>query len=472
MKETIIFGLGREGMSSYQHLRSQDAEQTFLLIDDKPQEELTPEWQEILATDKLARFLSSSVITAENLSGSLLIKTPGIPPTHPVYIQAQSLQLKTTSNTQLFFEFLQSKAPETITIGITGTKGKSTTTALIHHVLNTNDLPALLAGNIGEPALNLVPQVGELAKSGKTPIVVLELSSHQLLDLTHSPNIAVILNITPEHLDYYPSVAEYTQAKSAICRFQSQDDIVIYDPAKQAAQALATKSPAQQLFFTDLGETEPSQEFAASLVQDILFAGTTQVNSATKLPLVGRHQWINALPSIVIGAHFGIAPQQIAQSLQSFRPLPHRLELVGEHNGVRYYNDSQATTPEAAIAALRSFPVGTVALIAGGSEKGVDLTEFAQEILRQKVQTIALFPPTGEKILELLRTEPKKIDQPLPKYKIVSSMSEAVDFVTTDLHPDMTVLLSPACASFGFFKNYQDRGEQFRQMIQTDIIGK
>ncbi|MDA1079926.1 MAG: UDP-N-acetylmuramoyl-L-alanine--D-glutamate ligase, partial [bacterium] len=398
MKATVIFGLGSEGLSTYNYLRALNSTQQFLLVDDKPAENLSPEWRAVISNDQQARFLHSAEVTETEVAECRVIKTPGIPPSHPVAQLAQRLQLEVTSNTQLFFEHLQQHAPETITIGVTGTKGKSTTTSLIHHVLKSAGLPALLAGNIGVPALDLVPQVTEVVKSGKQPIVVLELSSHQLMDLPYSPKIAVVLDITPEHLDYYASLSEYTAAKSAICRFQRPEDLILFDPTLSGARSLAAKSPARQLLFADTAKSDDPSALAAALEGDALLSQGKALLSATELPLTGRHQWLNALPSVVIGVHLGVPSEQIATALRSFCPLPHRLELVATRDTISYYNDSQATTPEAAIAALRSFPKDSVVLIAGGSEKGVDLTEFAKEILVQGVKAVALFPPTGEKI--------------------------------------------------------------------------
>ncbi|OGJ15604.1 MAG: UDP-N-acetylmuramoylalanine--D-glutamate ligase [Candidatus Pacebacteria bacterium RIFCSPHIGHO2_01_FULL_46_16] len=465
MKVTVIFGLGREGLSSYHHLRSQAVEQHFLLVDDAGLAELDPVWGKILATHERVRFLPSPSVTEADLREGLLVKSPGIPHSHPICKLAQSLGLQVTSNTQLFFEYLETNAPSTLTIGVTGTKGKSTTTALIHYVLVSAQLPALLAGNIGEPALNLVVRINELIAKHQRPIVVLELSSHQLMDLTYSPQIAVILNITPEHLDYYATFTEYTQAKSAICCFQRPEDLLIYDPTNQSLDELVALSPAEKIYFADVQKTEQTWKLAARLEHDTIFSQDKPVIDAKKLPLTGRHQWLNALPSVIIGKHLGLSQAQIAKALVSFQPLPHRLELVAQSNGVRYYNDSQATTPEAAIAALRSFPKNQVVLIAGGSEKYVDLSLFSKEIIEHGVLAVALFPPTGKVIREQITMFANQLSKPKPDMQLVHSMQEAMNFAKQHAQPNNVVLLSPACASFGIFKNYQDRGEQFRSGV-------
>lgn len=467
MKAMVIFGLGAEGMSTYHYLYRQNRRQDFLLVDDKQLGELSPQWQEVLANNENTRFLQAKEVRKQHLVDSIIVKTPGISPAHPVLLLSKKSKIQITSNTQLFFEYLNQHAPEAKTIGVTGTKGKSTTTALIHHVLSSNNLPALLAGNIGEPALNLVADIKRLQAAQTQPIIVLEFSSHQLMNLAYSPNIAVVLDITPEHLDYYVSFAQYAAAKSAICRFQQPEDLVIFDPILQGASQLAKQSQAQQLLFADTTTKTSPTALEAELNHNVILLHGKKILSATMLPLTGRHQWLNALPSVIIGKQFGLSDKQIAKALTSYQPLPHRLEFITEKKGTRYYNDSQATTPEAAIAALRSFPDNTVVLIAGGSDKGADLSAFAQEIIERGVTAVALFPPTGQKIQKLVEATTKKNQQTPPAMRIVDSMPKALAFALKHTSKNSVILLSPACASFGIFKNYQDRGEQFRNTIDS-----
>lgn len=446
MQNYIIFGLGSEGLSSYHFLQNQHPDAHFILVDDKPSYQLSPEWQKVIAEEK-SQFLQSSQVESESIPPDcILVKTPGIPPNHQLLVSGKLANLKRTNNAQLFFEYLQIKMPGVITIGVTGTKGKTTATALIYRVLFEAGLPTVLGGNIGTPALSLIPELETLTKGNPNPIAVLELSSHQLVDMSASPNVAVLLNITPEHLDHFPSLQDYINSKQALITHQSQLDLVIYNPEYQSLQSLVEKTPATRHHF---GEN--------NLHDDALYFEDEKIIDTKDIPLVGKHQWMNVLPSIVIGKHFGVSNQSIKNAIISFKSLPHRLEYIGEKNGIAYYNDSQATTPEAGIAALRSFPLGKVVLIAGGHDKGVDLTKYISEIKKQGVKAVSLFPPTGEEI-------GKKLDD-IP-HQLVTSMAEAVAYCREHATAGDTILLSPACASFGIFKNYQERGEIFRELTR------
>jgi len=447
MQNYIIFGLGSEGLSSYRFLKNQNQEAQFILVDDKPGDQLSPDWQKIFAEDQ-DRFIPSSQLEFESIPpDSIVVKTPGIAPNHQLLVSGKLANLKRTNNAQLFFEYLQSNLAGVITVGVTGTKGKTTTTALINRVLREAGLAAVLGGNIGTPALSLIPELEELTKGNPNPLAVLELSSHQLVDMSVSPNIAVLLNITPEHLDHFPSLQDYIDSKQALITHQRQSDHVIYNPEYQSLQSLVEKTPATRHHF---GEN--------NLHDNALYFEDEKIIDTKDIPLVGKHQWLNALPSIVIGKHFGISTESIKNAIASFTSLPHRLEYIGEKDGIAYYNDSQATTPEAAVAALRSFPEKSVVLIAGGHDKGVDLSEYIEEIKNRGVKAVALFPPTGEIIGAELGEIP---------HRLVTSMADAVAYCREHAESGDTILLSPACASFGVFKNYMQRGEIFREEINN-----
>jgi len=451
MQNYIIFGLGSEGLSSYHFLKNQNPEALFILVDDKPSDQLSADWQKVIAENQ-GKFLQSSQLESDSiLPDSILVKTPGIPPNHPALISGPLGNLRRTNNAQLFFEYLELNLPGVIAIGVTGTKGKTTTTALIYRILHEAGLPSVLGGNIGTPALTLIPELEKLIQDNTSPIAVIELSSHQLVDMSVSPNIAVLLNITPEHLDHFPTLEAYMASKGAITAFQEQSDHVIYNPGYESLQKLIYQTPAERHHF---GKNDSQAEtLEASLHDNALWYRNEKIIETANIPLVGEHQWLNALPSIIVGKHFGVSYQDIGKAISSFKSLPHRLEYIGKKEGIKYYNDSQATTPEAGIAALRSFPKKSVILIAGGHDKGVDLSEYIAEIKKRGVKAVALFPPTGETIGAELGEIP---------HRLVTSMADAVAFCRQYAKIGDTILLSPACASFGIFKNYQERGEMFR----------
>lgn len=465
-KTVVIFGLAQEGSSSYRFIRSHLPDLTLTLVDDKPQVELTSDLQTALSADSHASFKLAADFNPDEKE-LLVIKTPGIPFTHPFFQRLSSKTVTYTSNVQLFFEII-SQLPEEErpqTIGITGTKGKSTTTALIHHVLKTASKQVFLAGNIGVPALQILEEMEKLSPEQLfSSYAVLELSSHQLQNLALSPHIAVVQNITPEHLDYYANFEEYVQAKASITKYQTSDDFVIFNPDFMIPAQFAAQSAAQKYPYSVAGTSNA----VAGVKNGKFYYKDEIIVSVEDLPLLGEHNLLNALPSVIVAKLAAVSTQDLRQALVSFQSLPHRLEFVAEKQEVRYYNDSQGTTPEAAIAALRSFPGKSIVLLAGGSDKGVAFGELAQEIIKHQVAKLILFPPTGEKIeaavKEAISSTGDSARQSL-NISHVSSMNEAVTQAAQAAQPGSVVLLSPACASFGLFKNYQDRGNQFKAAV-------
>ncbi len=442
-QKILILGLGREGLSSYRYLRQNLPDQELWLYDDASIQELDEAWKGLLEDDRAAHVVSG----LQPLQGqeiSLIIKSPGLPPNHPVLTWAKAEALKVTSNTQLLFDFLTTFKPEVLTIGVTGTKGKSTTTSLIYHVLKSGGLSAFLGGNIGVPPLDLVSQL-EAADATELAYVVLELSSHQLDDLSTSPQIAVVQNIVPEHLDYYGSFERYLEAKAHITRFQNSSDAVIFNADYPLPKQLAELSPGEKLAFT-----------TDSLPKNIPV-------TPPELPLLGKHNLENVFPAMIIGERVGLQPEVIASALKTFKPLPHRLELAGEVNGVKYYNDSLSTVPESAIAALSAFKDQTIILLAGGFDRGLEFEDLTRAILAHPVKSLMLFKPTGERMAQLIHQQAGGHQEPtifFPK-----SMSEAVQESAKMARPGDIVLMSPASPSFGQFKDYADRGEQFKKAV-------
>lgn len=462
----VIVGLGREGFSTYQFLTQHFPTTAILFVDDKPMAELSARWQTILKQGDhavlSAKEIPSRAPTKEHVTLSL---SPGIPPNAPV-IQALERAFphaKKTSNTDLFFKC----ACDTSTIiGVTGTKGKSTTASLIYTVLSDflGTTHVFLGGNIGVPPLDVwekwriatdthqkQPIDKTSSQETKKPIFVLELSSHQLSPLTVSPHIAVVQNVTPEHLDYYSSYEEYKQAKASITRFQTTRDTVIYNAAFSESTDIAHLSTGVKV---DTSE----YRIAPSTIK--LKGKTVIERSRVQLP--GDHNCYNILPALAIAKMYSIPQQRVQTSIEHFQPLAHRLEYVDTIKEVQYYNDSLSTTPDATIAALKSFPDTPVVLIAGGYSRGLSFHALAQELLANSVAHLVLFRPTGEDI----QKELTKIN---PTHTIsivfVATMQQAAREAQQHASPGNIVLLSPGSPSFGTFTNYADRGNQFKQEV-------
>lgn len=466
-----LIGLGREGYSSYTYLRSVHPTALFVAYDDKNALNDSEKWQKVAKIDKkIVFFQETNEFLAEFKEKCLshpgcqimVLKTPGVPPSHPLVqtLKARpwSDRVRWTSNTSLFFENVETINTDRgnrrlVTIGVTGTKGKSTTTSLIHHVLATAGLPVVLGGNIGKPPLDLLPELEQLLRvtpEEQSVFVVLELSSHQLSDLSVSPHVAVIQEIVPEHLDYYPDFESYVAAKSHIARYQRPEDLVIYNSDYTLLVNVATLSPGRHVTFTT----------------DQCPAQISQIVPLEQLPLKGSHNLLNVMPSLLIAREYGLSTEVLREALLSFKPLPHRIELVATREGVTYFNDSLSTTPGAAVAAIRSFPRSTVILLAGGYDRHLDYSSLGRTIIEQQVKAVLLFPTTGQRIRSAVEAAAKTANAPLPTLVSVTTMAQAVEQARSIATRGDIVLLSPASASFNMYKDYQERGEAFKMEVE------
>lgn len=444
-KQLIIFGLGREGVSTYHFLRQYAPTHSITLVDEKPLAELSAEWQQIATEDAHVRVTSAAQVTLD--SPTLIFRSAGVP-RHKVETLFPGAEI--TSNTQLCFDMvndLKTQGRDILTIGITGTKGKSTTSAAIQHVLKDNGFNAFLGGNIGKPPLKVLAEAldSQLTRTDHSTILVLELSSHQLSDLTASPDIAVIQDVLPEHLDYYADFQEYWTAKSQIARHQTEKDLIFFNKQSETATKIAQLSVGTKIGFGDL-------------------TPLTELVNPADLKVVGSHNYHNLLPAILIGRQLGLTNEQLAHALTTFTPLPHRLEKVAELKGVTFINDSLATNPQATIAALEAFKGQSVILIAGGFDRGLDYTDLGPVIATHNVKSLILFKPTGEKIEAAVKQAAPTTALPI---QYVTTMAEAVAQAWSVAEPGDIVLMSPASASFGVFKDYADRGEQFRNAARS-----
>ncbi len=316
-------------------------------------------------------------------------------------------------------------------------------------------------GNIGKPALSY------LTNADSNTIFVFELSSYQLADARCSPHVSVFLNLAPEHLDYHGGFAPYAQAKENILRHQTPEDVAVFSPARSDVAEIAARYPAKKLCFS-LTKTENCRCYTKDgsiFVQ--LNDGTIQrLMSLDESPLLGQGNVENVLAAIAVGLHFQVSLPSIQRAVTTFQPLKHRLEPIGEYRGVRFYNDSIATIPAAAINAIEAFGNDVQTLIAGGLDRGVDFTEFGTFLVKKRIETLILFPDTGEKIWQAV-CNAAATDGFCPKKYDVTSMEEAVRIAYKTSSPGKVCLLSPAASSYSVFRSFEDRGDQFRQFVQA-----
>ncbi len=329
-------------------------------------------------------------------------------------------------------------------IGVTGTKGKGTTSSLIASVLQAAGKTVHLVGNIGISAL------AELDSIHSGDIVVFELSSFQLWDLQTSPQTAVVLGIEPDHLDIHSDFEEYIAAKNNITSHQANEDIVIYNVSNEWSRRIGQGSKSQQ-------QPYPDSHYAHT-VNDFFYMGANQLCATSVLKIPGQHNIENACAAIAASWQFTQDKAAIEAGLAGFSGLPHRLKFVGEVRGVKFYDDSIATTPGSAIAAIRSFKEPKV-LILGGHEKGSNYHELLQECRNDQVSVIAI-GANRQYIAELCAEAGVECGvEP-------GTMSQIIQRSMMEAKPGWIVLLSPAAASFDMFKNYSDRGDQFIQAVE------
>lgn len=423
-KKIAVLGYGVEGMATLKYLSEHNIRADVLDIKD--------------GQDYLERVSDYEIV----------FRAPGISPLTPELISAQKSGTVITSQIEEFFELCPAKI-----IGITGTKGKGTTSTLIHDILRKDGQRVFLGGNIGIPAISFLDEVKE------DDLVVLELSSFQLQTLRKSPHIAVVLNVTSEHLDYHRDVNEYRSAKQNIVKHQGADDFAVINDDYEPAREFAKLTVARKYFFSRLRETEgcyvnKKDEIVLNVEGEVVALG-----SYKDLKLRGRHNLENVTAAALASYLAGAEVEVISSVIKEFKGLEHRLELVRDINGVKYYNDSFSTTPETAIAAIDSFKEPIV-LIAGGSNKNSDYTELGEKIADSQVKTIILIGEMAENIKSKI---PSRFNGEI--ILGLSKMNEIVTRASGIAKTGDVVLLSPACASFGLFENYKDRGNQFKDFV-------
>ncbi len=442
-KRVLLLGFGAEGRVSLQYAARCGA-QEIALADQNPA---------VKIPENDAHLIKRTFTGTDWLAGiadfDIIIRSPGVPRRYLSDLDKSLPEILITSGTEIFLGQNRDK-----TIGVTGTKGKSTTSSLIHHILKSAGVDSKLGGNIGVPALNLL---NESATN-----YVLELSSYQLEDIKTSPHIAVLLNLYPEHLDHHGSFELYAAAKANIARFQNSNDILIIPSDGEIVKQLTATNLAKPCYWS-------TSDSAAWIENDSFYyrCGRGAVHkvceiSALQLKGPGNHRNILAALAAVRG--WEIPAETLSRAICSFRPLPHRLEQVGAANGVTYINDSISTVPEASINALETFGSSVSTIILGGFDRGVSFTALADYLMHTAVTTIILFPPSGERIANAIQQHPLFLESKRRLLK-VQTMDDAVRIAAQYSPPSTVCLLSPASPSFPIFKNFEERGSIFREAV-------
>ena len=385
------------------------------------------------------------------LAQDLIIPSPGVPADDPYLALALSKKITVWSEIELAYRFLEGEM-----IGITGSNGKTTTTTLVHHILQRAGRKTLLAGNVGTALISVVDQMNTSTWS------VVELSSFQL-ELTDKfrPDIAVFLNLTPDHLDRHKTMEAYTAAKARIFTKQTELDAAVLNADDAPTVALAPKKP--QVFW--FSRKSPVNQGACVKGEDIVVVhhGKEEfVMKVADVPIAGGHNVENVLAAVTATRLAEVDAGTIGAAVQSFAGVEHRLELVAEIGGVRYYNDSKATNVDATLKALEAFP-GGILIILGGKDKGSDYTVL-QKPLREKAKLALLIGAAADKIdREIARSV---------AIERAETLERAVEIASHAAQPGDVVLLAPACASFDQFENYEQRGRVFKRLVEGLKTGK
>jgi len=445
-EKVAVLGLGLEGKDVVKFILKQGASVT--VFDKKEEKDLD--------LTGIERKKINLVCGGSYLSGGIggfetIFRSPGIYRYLPELVKAEKEGIEISSATKLFFDLCPGKI-----IGVTGTKGKGTTCTLIYEILKKAGKDVYLAGNIGKPYLELLP------KLNKTSLVVLELSSFQLIDLQKSPHLSVVLNVTVDHLDWHKDEKEYLQAKTSIVRYQRNTDYVVINADYKKSVKFGDLTSARVFYFSRRKKVEGAYVDQGRIILNV--DRTREIGETKKLLLRGEHNWENITAAICASYLAGSDLGSIKRVVFSFRGLEHRLEFVRKVKGVSFYNDSFATGPQPVMAAIDSFYEPTT-LILGGFDKGLTYGDLAKKAAGCKnIKTIILIGDIGSKIGDEL----KKAKFPGLVINLGKPpMEEIVREAFSHTPNGGVVLLSPGSSSFDMFKDYKDRGNQFKKATRN-----
>ena len=445
-KKVAVIGLGIEGSSVVRFLQDKDAQIT--IFDRKKESELDFKG---IDKSKIKTVCGEKYLSRGFKEFDIIFRSQGVKRNLLQILEAEEVGVEISSEIKLFFDLSPSKI-----IGVTGTKGKGTTSTLISNILESAGYDVYLAGNIGIPRLDLLPRL----KS--TNWVVLELSSTQLIDLHKSPHIAVVLNITTDHLDWHRDRDEYVNSKTQIVKYQKDNDFAVLAYDYKDSRKFSKLTRGEVFYFSNSKKVNGAYVNNGRILLEIRNK-KIEIGRVENLLLRGRHNWENVCAAVCASYLAGASINSIKQTVFSFKGLEHRLELVGEVGGVKFYNDSFSTNPQTTIAAIKSFSE-PITLILGGSDKGLNYDEMAREITKSTVLNSIIIGDISKKIKRSLQKSGYKqniTELGYPKTKKI--IEEAVKVTPKG----GIVLLSPAAASFDMFKDYKDRGNQFKEAVKV-----
>jgi len=442
-KRVLVVGLGKSGVASALFLKAKGAHVT---VSDAKSEDQLGEAIPVLLDAGIA--VETGGHGERTFHGQdLIVVSPGVPVDAPSLVQARSLGETVIGEIELAAQFF----PGTI-VAITGSNGKTTTTTLAGELIAASGFPTIVGGNIGTPAISLV--------EGATPetMAVLEVSSFQLETIqTFRPKVAVVLNVTPDHLDRHRTFAAYVDAKARIFENQQESDFAVLNADDPTCAELSGRTRARVFWFSRKKEVNQG---AYTRDGQIIFSDTkteSEVMPISEIPLKGTHNLENVLAAICVGAVMGCKSEATRRAVREFKAVEHRLEYVATIRGVEYYNDSKATNVDATIKALESFPAN-IHIILGGKDKGSDYSVL-KDLLHQRAKRAYTIGAAAEKIESQIKGSAEIVH--------AETLDLAVQRIASAAEAGDIVLLAPACASFDQFQNYEERGRVFKQLVRA-----
>jgi UDP-N-acetylmuramoylalanine--D-glutamate ligase len=441
-KRVLVVGIGKSGLAAAHFLKERGARVT---VSDARPATLIAELSSLLDEGFIVEAGSHGLLTFRRQD--LIVVSPGVPMSTPELMTVRAIGAHIIGELELGAQFLRGEI-----VAITGSNGKTTTTTLLGEILKATGRPTLVGGNIGRPVTEMV------AESATETWSVLEVSSFQLETIeTFKPRIAVVLNITPDHLDRHGTFEAYAAAKTRITENQTGEDFLVLNGEDKNAQLVAAHTRAQIYWFS---ARRRIKQGAFVHGESIFFAGTEggqpePVMPVAEIGLAGKHNVENVLAAVCAARLAGVPAEVIRKAVATFRAVEHRLEFVREVDGVRYFNDSKATNVDATAKAIEAFP-GGIHLILGGKDKDSDYTALTP-LLRERVKTVITIGSAAEKIERELAG--------VVKIERAETMDRAVALARAKAIADEVVLLAPACASFDQFENYEHRGRVFKELV-------
>lgn len=451
-KKVVIMGLGinKEGSGVSSALFFANIGAKVLVTDLKPRSYFTSQIQK-LSVKKNIRFVFGKHNESDFKDADIIIKNPDVPKSSPYLALARHHNVPIHNDWSIFLSLNDS-----MLIGITGTRGKSTTTTLIYEMLKKT-FSVKLCGNIGVSPLAIIKKI-------KTnDILVAELSSwnlQQFNTVKESPHIAVITNLLPDHLNKYKNKEEYYKDKENIFKYQTKHDILVVNRDNKEIVKRVTKAKSRVLWFSQKSFNGDGAYIKKGKIIFSFDGITQEVCSISDITLLGNHNVENVLSAVCVAALAGIPFKEIQKTIINFQGVPNRLEFVRKIKGITYYNDTTATSPDAVIAALEAFKTKKIILLAGGTDKKLDYALLAKEIQKHKPRLIFFAGSATDKIKKELKKYPFILGE-------VHSMQEAMHLAKENTKKGDIVLLSPGAASFGIFKNEFDRGAQFVRSVKN-----